>query len=118
MAADDQVTPAGITPQGEMNERLTSAGRFGLLRLFARYALMGNTVRRALKVAAVVTPILTLLNHSAELLALQLDRRFWLQAALTFFVPYLVSTYSSAMAAMQEHRRMSIQKQARTPFMG
>jgi hypothetical protein len=73
---------------------------------------MRSTVRRAARVASIVTPILTLLNHSAELWALHLDGRFWLQAGLTFFVPYSVSTYSSAMAAIQEHRRMAEQQDA------
>jgi len=76
------------------------------VRLFFHYALLRGTVTRALKVAALVTPMLTVLNHSAELLSLDLGTRFWTQVALTFLVPYSVSTYSSAMGAIQEHRRM------------
>jgi hypothetical protein len=109
---DDQ---SGGVPHGAMARHQAQANRIDFVRLFLRYASLGSTVRRALKVAAVVTPILTLLNHSAELLSLQLDRRFWLQVILTFFVPYSVSTYSSAMGAMQEHRRM---EEARAPGRG
>ncbi len=78
----------------------------GRVRLFLRYAAMGGTVKRALKVACVITPILTVLNHSAEIMELRLGLAFWLQMALTFCVPYGVSTYSSAMAAIAEHHRM------------
>ena len=79
---------------------------WGRVRLFLRYAAMGGTVKRAFKVACVITPILTVLNHSAEILELRLGLAFWLQMALTFCVPYCVSTYSSAMAAIAEHHRM------------
>ncbi len=61
-------------------------------------------VKRALKVAAVITPILTVVNHSHEILALDLGAGFWLQVVLTFLVPYAVSTYSSAMALVAHAR--------------
>ena len=67
------------------------------INLFLKYAVVGSTVKRALKVASVVTPILTVLNHSHEILALEFGTRFFLQVGLTFCVPYMVSTYSSAM---------------------
>jgi len=61
---------------------------------------------RAVKVACVITPILTVFNHSREIIAREFGAAFWLQVGLTFLVPYGVSTYSSAMAAIAEHRRM------------
>lgn len=67
---------------------------------------MRETVVRAVKVACVVTPVLTLLNHSREIAAAQLGAAFWLQVVLTFLVPYCVSMYSSAMSAIAEHRQM------------
>ncbi len=65
---------------------------------FLQAAIRPSVVTRALKVAALITPILTVVNHSSEILALDLGAGFWLQAGLTFIVPYSVSTYSSAMA--------------------
>ena len=70
------------------------------INLFIKCDCMRSTVIRALKVAGVVAPILTFLNHSHEIMALDFSPRFYLQALLTFFVPYLVSTYSSAITKM------------------
>lgn len=78
--------------------------RSGTLRLFCQFALLPSTIVRALKVAAVVTPILTVLNHSQEIMALDFTLGFYLQMGLTFCVPYLVSTYSSAMTEVTIHR--------------
>ena len=72
---------------------------------FLKYCFQRSTVLRALKVAAVITPILTVINHFREIAALELGWGFWLQVALTFVVPYGVSTFSSAMAAIEEHSR-------------
>jgi hypothetical protein len=63
---------------------------------------MRSTVIRALKVAFVITPILTGVNHSQEIMALDFSPRFYLQALLTFCVPFLVSTYSSAMTRLAD----------------
>ena len=72
---------------------------------FLKYCCFRSTVLRALKVAAVITPILTVINHFREIAELEMGPGFWLQVAMTFVVPYGVSTYSSAMAAGEEHRR-------------
>lgn len=77
----------------------------GALRLFVHYALRRPTVVRGLKVAGVITPILTLMNHYHEIVTLNFSVRFWLQIVMTFCVPYAVSTYSSAMQAVADHRR-------------
>lgn len=60
-----------------------------------------STVKRALKVALVVTPILTIFNHAQDIIALNLGARFFLQLVLTFSVPYAVCTYSSAMTELK-----------------
>ena len=49
----------------------------------------------AIKVALVVGTVLALINHGPALLALELSRQQILQIALTYLVPYCVSTYSS-----------------------
>lgn len=72
---------------------------------FLKYALMPSTIKRAIKVAVIITPILTVVNHYQEIRELRLGGGFWLQAALTFLVPYCVSTYSSAQAAREEHNK-------------
>ena len=52
-------------------------------------------VLTAIKVALVVGTVLALINHGPALLALELSRQQMLQIALTYLVPYGVSTYSS-----------------------
>jgi len=49
----------------------------------------------AIKVALFVGTVLALINHGSALLALELNREQALQIALTYLVPYGVSTYSS-----------------------
>ena len=75
------------------------------MREFVKYALMPSTVKRALRVALIITPILTVFNHFEEIRELRMGAGFWLQVGLTFLVPYFVSTYSSAQAAMEEHSK-------------
>lgn len=72
------------------------------LKSFLTCACLPGTIIRALKVAFVITPILTVVNHSQEIMALDFSPRFFLQALLTFCVPYLVSTYSSAMTMLAD----------------
>ena len=72
------------------------------IKLFLKFAVMGSTAKRSLKVALVVTPVLTTLNHSHEIMALQFGWRFVLQMAMTFCVPYFVCTYSSAMTEIKK----------------
>ena len=74
---------------------------------FVKFAVMHSTVKRAFKVALVITPILTVFNHFGEIRDLNMGAEFWFQVALTFTVPYCVSTFSSARAAMEEHRKSS-----------
>jgi hypothetical protein len=78
-------------------------GREGVT-LFVKHSIAGSTVRRALKVALVVGPLLVLINQAHTILALDFGLRFFLQVALTFCVPYLVSTYSSAMTEIANRR--------------
>lgn len=74
-------------------------------RLFWKFAFQRDTVFCAMKVASVITPILTVFNHFQEIVDLRMGLTFWIQVALTFCVPFCVSTYSSAMAGMREYRR-------------
>jgi hypothetical protein len=60
-----------------------------------------ETVTRALKVAGVVGPILTVINQYDMLLSLNFSPRLFFKIALTFLVPYIVSSFSSARAYME-----------------
>lgn len=55
----------------------------------------GDIARRAVRVALVVGTILTLINQYDALLGRQ--EFSWLQAFLTYCVPYCVATYSAVM---------------------
>ena len=55
--------------------------------------------RRALRIAAFVGPVLIVINHGDALLRLDVDAGRLLKMALTFLVPYLVSTHSSVQSA-------------------
>ena len=63
-----------------------------------RLALSWNVVRRALIIAAIVGPVLVLINQGDLIFFEHGDRFSWAKAALTFLVPYLVSTVSSVSA--------------------
>ena len=64
-----------------------------------------DTVKRALRVAAVVGPILTLINQPEAVLGLNFNPWVLTKIALTFLVPYCVSSYSSVRALAQDPRR-------------
>ena len=61
----------------------------------ANQLFLRPVVLTAIKVALVVGTVLALVNHGPALLALELSRQQMLQIALTYLVPYGVSTYSS-----------------------
>ena len=61
-------------------------------------AFEGSVVRRALKMMAVVGCVLAAINHGDTLLAGAMTGSAWLKVALTFAVPYCVSTISSVQA--------------------
>ncbi len=61
-------------------------------------ALRRDIVRRAVRVAVVVGTLLVVINHGDALLAGTVDVERLLRIALTYLVPYGVSTYSSVQA--------------------
>ena len=72
---------------------------------FLHYWFRRETVRRALTVAGIVGPILTVINQYDVLLRWELSLRFWMKVLLTFLVPYCVSSFSSARAYMEQDAR-------------
>lgn len=61
-------------------------------------ALRADVVRRALRTAFVVGTVLVFINHVDALLAGTLDWARILKIALTYCVPYCVSTHASVAA--------------------
>jgi hypothetical protein len=58
-------------------------------------------VVRALRIAALVGVVLALINHGDTLYSGQPDLSTWFKIALTFAVPYRVSTFSSVLAVRE-----------------
>jgi hypothetical protein len=65
---------------------------------FSRNFFRRETTTRAVKVAAIIAPILIVMNHYDEIIDLRFTPIFFFKSVLTFFVPYFVSAYSSARA--------------------
>ena len=76
------------------------SGRAVSLRRFAHHLFRRETVVRAVRVAAIVGPILTVINQYDVLLSLDFSLRLFAKVGLTFLVPYSVSSFSSARAYM------------------
>ena len=58
-------------------------------------ALRADVVRRSRRVALGVGSLLVAINHGDHLLSGGVTTTGWLKMALTFLVPYAVSTYAS-----------------------
>ncbi|MBI3744399.1 MAG: hypothetical protein HY261_08975 [Chloroflexi bacterium] len=70
------------------------------VRAFLRFALERPTVLRGVKVAAIVAPILTVINQWGKIVHHHFDVVFFLKLILTACVPFCVSVTSSALANM------------------
>ena len=75
------------------------------MRKLLHYWFLRETVLRAVKVAAVVGPILTLINQGDVLLNGPYSLRLFLKICLTFLVPYGVSSFSSARTYIENEQR-------------
>lgn len=102
--------PSGLIVAGGQTNVKAASGR-GLLRFWFR----ADTVRRALTVAAVITPILILINHGDALLSLDITPTLVGKMILTFLVPYAVSSYSSARALLQAPPEHTSKRAGETP---
>lgn len=58
-------------------------------------ALNPEVVKTAIKLSLIVGTLLALINHAPAIFSLTLNRQNLYQIALTYLVPYCVSTYSS-----------------------
>ncbi len=69
---------------------------------FFALAASGPVVMRASKLSIIVGTVLALINHGPGIASFSLSSGNLLQIALTYLVPYCVSTYSSV-RAIQAH---------------
>ena len=67
-------------------------------------ALERDVVKRSLKTSLIVGSILALINHGDALLALDMPLERIIKMALTYAVPYLVST-SASIGAIRHHEK-------------
>ena len=74
------------------------------MQKLVHYWFRRETVIRAVKVAAIVGPILTVINQGDVLLSGQYSLRVFLKILLTFLVPYGVSSFSSARAYIESEK--------------
>ena len=71
---------------------------------FIDIALRPGVVIPAIRLSLFVGTVLALINHGGEILRMELSPADLLQIALTYLVPYSVSTYS-AVRALQRYER-------------
>lgn len=75
---------------------------------FIALALSRGVVKRALTVALLVGTLLALINHGGKILAASLTPEDWIKIALTYLVPYSVSTWSAVRALQAGMARAAI----------
>jgi hypothetical protein len=68
------------------------------MRAWLAVALEESVRKRAVKMMVVVGSILAAINHGDALLAGSMAATEWMKVALTFVVPYCVSTVASVQA--------------------
>ncbi len=93
-----------VIPVQESGERKALASS---LRRFVHYWFLRETVRRAVKIACIVGPVLTTINQYDVILRGEFSLRLFLKILLTFAVPYSVSSFSSARAYMDRESVLS-----------
>ncbi len=75
---------------------MTAAGQVGAG--FWQIATRRQVIKRAGRIALIVGVILAAINHGDRILYLDMNWAAFVRIALTFCVPYAVSTYSSVLA--------------------
>lgn len=75
------------------------------MKSWLQIALSRDVVRRSFKVAALVGTILVLINYWDRLNPYSLDAAAYTKIALTYCVPYCVSTYASVSATLARIQR-------------
>jgi len=70
------------------------------MRTWLATAIRRDVVHRSFRVAGLVGTILTLINYWDRLVPYTLDATAYTKIALTYCVPYCVSTYASVSATL------------------
>ena len=70
--------------------------------LFLRLASQPEVVQTASRIALLVGTLLVLINHGPTIAEGTMTLRSYLQAGLTYLVPYAVSTYSSVSVMLRQ----------------
>ena len=78
---------------------------------FLEAATQRPIVIKSLKVAAIVGTILVLINYSNKFFPLDLAPSDWIRMAMTYCVPYCVSTYSAATTLLDRETKSRISVQ-------
>ena len=74
-------------------------------RYYWEIATSMRTVRRATFIAVIVGHVLAAINHGDRIVTGTMTESDWLKVALTFLVPYSVSTVSSILARLEADER-------------
>ena len=74
------------------------------MRAWLAIAFQESVYKRALKMTVVVGLILAFINHGDSLISGGMTTAEWIKVALTFLVPYCVSTFASVQAIRQLSR--------------
>jgi len=64
-------------------------------------AIRRDIVRRSIRVAAIVGTLLAVINQGDRLIGREMTPRDWLKIALTYLVPFGVSTHASVSAILR-----------------
>ena len=87
---------------GDKPSRSAGAINVGNKVTFWEAVADAKVVRRSLKVAIVVGTILAIINNWDRLVPFRLGTVEWIKIAMTYCVPYCVSTYSAASTLMAQ----------------
>lgn len=107
MEASRESTALSIFGHGEKDDgrlqNLSSSSKNPATRGFLSCFFSVSTVKRAVRVALVVGPILGFINHFDLFLGAECTLMRAVKIAVTFLVPFFVSAYSSATTMMAEN---------------
>ena len=73
-------------------------------RPIAELVFKPSVVRRALVMGLIVGCVIAAINHGDRILSGSMAAPDWIRAAITFLVPYTVSTISSVLALREQDR--------------
>lgn len=100
MSSSYRMQSEPLTTRQERDASSIPLHQRGTFRRFLHHWFRRETVLRALKVAGIVGPLLTVINQHDVLWRMEFSPHLFAKIFLTFLVPYSVSSFSSARAYM------------------